>query len=671
MKLLVRVLSGLAGLAVVALVALAVALPRIAQRPEVRDEIARAALEATGRELRFAALDAGVLPPRLIVEGPELVAREREAPLRADRVALRLALLPLLTGNIGVDTLTLEGADLTFARTPDGFELPVEIAAQESAPSETSLDLSVREVRITDSRVALEDRIAVPTTTWALEDVNARAGGELLAGRVTFDAEATLASGGALSASGKLEGDGRLGVKVELQGVELAAAKAYFPEDASASGAGSFELELSGPTDALSGPLAVNLDAAQLAFGEAFRKPAGETLRISGTLALAGDDVALQGGRLDLRDLETPLEVEMAAKTRATLGGGSLELAGWDAILPALAGLGLTGKLSLENLAVGLDPLSVKGGITLDDVTMPLAEGQDAVVSMRLEGSGDAIRGKGPVTVGGQQISLELGVTRLSRDMQLALGAHANDLDSGALAVTFGAPEGSLSGPLDLEAKLAAPLGGEAGLVDALSGPVTIAIAPGRLPGVSLFRGSIDALGGIASMAGLFGGLDSSGKLQKFYEDEFERLGGTLTLSGGKAHTEDLALLYRDYRVDLEGDIALADMALDLEGTLTIYEAIDQAIAGGEGEPAAGQRAVKRELPLAHVGGTAGDPSVSISPKGAAKFAAVYLGGGKLREQLDEAAPGAGEVLDALGGLLGGKKKKKSEAQPPAETEPE
>ena len=178
----------------------------------------------------------------------------------------------------------------------------------------------------------------------------------------------------------------------------------------------------------------------------------------------------------------------------------------------------------------------------------------------------------------------------------------------------------------------------------------------------------LDALGGIASVASVFGGLGSSDKLQKFYEDEFERLGGTLTLGGGKAHTEDLALLYRDYRVDLAGDIALADTALDLEGTLTIYEAIDQAIAGGASDAAPSARAVKRELPLAQVGGTASDPSVSISPKGAVKFAAAYLGGGKLRERLDEAAPGAGDALDVLGGLLGGKKKK---TKPAAETQSE
>lgn len=661
-----RALLGITALLGLGVVALAVALPRIAQRPELRAEIARAALAATGRELRFGALEAGVLPPRLIVASPELVARKGEAPLRAERVALRLALLPLLFGSVAVDTLTLDGADLTFARTPSGIELPVELAASDepAAEAEGSVDLSVREVRISGSRVALVDRIAVPTTSWQLEDVAARASGSLATGRLGFDADAKLASGGELSASGTLSGDGELGVELKLAGISLAAARAYFPADASAEGEATIAARLSGPTDALSGPLRVDLEAAQLAFGDSFRKPAGERLSLSGTLVLAGDEIALKDGLLELRDLETPLAVEMAAKTRVTLGGGSLDLAGWDAILPALSGLGLEGELSFTKLAIGMDPLSVKGAIALSGVALPLAEGQDATLSMKLEGTGNAIHGSGPVTLGGQRVALELGVTNLARGPRLALGAHAEDLDSGALAAAFGAPRGSIEGPLDLEARLTAPLGGEASLADALSGPVAFSIAPGRMPGVSILRSAIDALGGIATTAALMGRLDSGRKLEKFYEDEFERLGGKFTLGAGQAHTDDLALLYRDYRVDLSGDIALADTALDLDGTLTIDAEIDRAIASeAPSDPTAPaeERAVRRQLSLAHVGGTASDPRVSITPQGALAFTALYFGGGtlqRLRETLDDTVgPGADSVLDSLGSLLGGTQK--------------
>lgn len=253
-------------------------------------------------------------------------------------------------------------------------------------------------------------------------------------------------------------------------------------------------------------------------------------------------------------------------------------------------------------------------------------------------------------------------MTRLSREMHLALGAKAKGLDSGAMAVAFGAPKGSIDGPLAIDADLRAPLGGEKSLTEALSGPLSFSIAPGRLPGVSLLRDAMDALSAISSVASIFGKAGQNETLQKFYDDEFEELGGSFQLGGGKASTDDLAILYRDYRVDLTGDIALADTALDLEGTLTIYESVDQAIASTPGASAPA-RTVKRELPLAEVTGTASDPSVSISPKGAVKFAAAYLGGGKLRETIDEKVPGASGVIDALGGLFGGKKKKGEDAE--------
>ncbi len=664
MRIVVRVSLGLVALFALALIALAVAIPRIAGRPEVREQIAQAAQRATGRELRFGALDAGVLPPRLIVDSPQLVAAQGEPPLRAKRIALRIALLPLLARAVVVDSLTVDGAELTLARTKDGIELPIELAAGEEAPSEesASVDLAVRGVRLTDTRITFVDRAVTPETTWALENVSARARGELASGgTLAFEADAKLASGGALSLSGEAVMDGPLTVKLALADFALAPASPYLPEGAKLEGSAALTAELSGPTEQLSGPIDLDLRGAGITFGDSFAKPAGETLRIKGALALGGEGVALRDGELQLRDLITPLAVETAPKTHVALARGSLDLSGWEAILPALAGLDLAGKLSFEALEIGLDPLSVHGTISLAGVSTPLAEGQRASVDLTLAGSGDAIRGKGPLTIAGQPIALELGIANLARDMALTLAVSANDLDSDGLAAAFGAPKGSVSGPLDLTAKLTAPLGGEASLVDSLSGPLTVGIAPGRMPGVSLFRGSIDALGGVASAAALTGKLGGD-TLQKFYDDEFEKLGGSFALGGGKAHTEDLALLYRDYRVDLRGDVALADMALDLEGTLTIFEAIDQAIAGAATGTTAPQRAVKRELPLAHVGGTASDPRVSITPRSALAFTAAYLGGEKtqqLREKLDEkVGPGAGQVIDAIGSLFGGSNKK-------------
>jgi uncharacterized protein involved in outer membrane biogenesis len=86
----------------------------------------RAAKEATGRTLRYERLAFGLLLPRLEAHGVVLEGRAEDAPLRAQSLALEVALLPLLARTVLIDTLVLSGAELTLVRTPGGIELPLE-----------------------------------------------------------------------------------------------------------------------------------------------------------------------------------------------------------------------------------------------------------------------------------------------------------------------------------------------------------------------------------------------------------------------------------------------------------------------------------------------------------------------------------------------------------------
>jgi uncharacterized protein involved in outer membrane biogenesis len=125
-KLALRALLVLLVLLGAALLALAVLAPRLIDRPEVRERIGAAVQEATGRTLRYERLAVGLLPPRLEAVGVELEGRKQDAPLRAESVALEVALLPLLARTVLVDTLVVSGADLTLVRTAGGIELPLE-----------------------------------------------------------------------------------------------------------------------------------------------------------------------------------------------------------------------------------------------------------------------------------------------------------------------------------------------------------------------------------------------------------------------------------------------------------------------------------------------------------------------------------------------------------------
>ena len=125
MRWVVRGAAALAGLLVVALIALSVMLPRIAQRPEIKDAAAEAVLDATSHELRFGDVDAGLFPPRLELDAIELVSDAGETTLRADRIALRVALLPLLGRAVVVDRIDVEGPALSLRRTEDGIDFPL------------------------------------------------------------------------------------------------------------------------------------------------------------------------------------------------------------------------------------------------------------------------------------------------------------------------------------------------------------------------------------------------------------------------------------------------------------------------------------------------------------------------------------------------------------------
>jgi len=150
-------------LAAVAIGALAWLGPRLAKSEAARAKIQAAAHDALGRELRFQDIDFGLLPPSLLVVEP-VVAGETESdpPLaRAERIALRVALWPLLRRKIEVTSLAIDGLALHLVRTKDGLVLP-SASKQESeprAPSEPEPSgapapaLDIRKVSVRDGRM--------------------------------------------------------------------------------------------------------------------------------------------------------------------------------------------------------------------------------------------------------------------------------------------------------------------------------------------------------------------------------------------------------------------------------------------------------------------------------------------------------------------------------------
>jgi AsmA protein len=671
MKWLARAALALLAVLVLAAVALAVLAPRLVERPEVRERIAAAAKDATGRTLRYETLGFGLVPPRLEVAGVSLEGGPQDAPLRAERIALEVALLPLLSRNVLVDEVVVRGAELTLTRTKDGIALPIEPPEkpeEEPGAEEPGADdaegggvsIAVREVRIEDSRLTLVDRTVRPAAEWVFEALDARARGRL-GEDAPVEFQLAMALGeAALRAEGEASLAGALDAKLALSDFPLERLGPYLPPDLALRGPADLELAPKGELARFAGPLALDLTRAELTRGESFHKPAGDRATFAGRLVRDGDALRIEEGTLALRDVTLAVTADLAPRTSARLSAPRFELSSFAGWLPGLAASEVSGGVALEALEARLDPLSLHGGVVLEGVSAPVGEARGAL-SGRLEGQGDALVGEAmELRVAEQVFRLGLTVDSLASEPQAALRLASQDADAGELVSGLSGKAATLEGPLALTSQLRAPLSDPDALLRALTGRIELGVTPGRLRGVSLLRAAFVALGSAGGLAERLGAAKGE-SMERFYRDAFETLGGSFQIANGLARTDDLHLVYDDYRVDLAGVYGLLDDSLDFRGKLTLFEELDRALAEGE------TRGVKRELPLAAVRGTLDDPKVSLSPQVALSFAASYYGGGERREKLEKKVDerlgeGSGkQVIDLLDSVLGGKKEPEEE----------
>ncbi len=111
MRMLLRVIAAVALVLVVVVVALALLLPSVLASDAVRGQIQTAADGALGREVRYAELEFGLFPPSLLALHVAVAGASAQAPplVEAERVALRVALLPLLLRRLRIDVALDDG----------------------------------------------------------------------------------------------------------------------------------------------------------------------------------------------------------------------------------------------------------------------------------------------------------------------------------------------------------------------------------------------------------------------------------------------------------------------------------------------------------------------------------------------------------------------------------
>ncbi len=709
MRLLWRALAALVVLLLVAGVALALLLPRLVDRPEVRARIEAAARDATGRELRYDSLAAGLLPPRIEVVNPSLAGEAAgEPPLfAADRVALRLALLPLLARSVVIDRLLVDGARIRLVR-PD--EAPLGQAPPTPAPSSTAGPgpsqpgtndsaeapaqdagpaLGVRSVDVSNATLTVEDRSVSPPVTLVFEDIQAHARATNAEGPITYEASLRLGGGGDVVVEGTATLAGAIDAEATLSAVEAEPFRAYLGNGRSLAGRLGGTVRASGPARApdkvdarlvfenaaveidsvklngrlalsadlvageegLGGPFEIDATDAELGYAGAFHKPPGTAATTSGTLeARPGGGFDVKELRVKIKNFEAQGSLDSGERSELALAAAPFDLAGWEALLPALGDASLGGRLALDGLRAETTPLDVAGAVVLDGVRFAATDQPPVVLRGRIEGAGNAIRSRElALDVAGQPVAVDLAVAPLSPSPRVTFAASGRGLDVAALIGAFSKSEVSITGPLRFDARFEAPLDGEAPIAQVLSGKLDFDLGPGRFQGVSLLRDTLERAGPVAQAAieagKTFGGRD----VKRLYDDRFESIAGIVHVGGGFARFDPIRALYRDYRVDLRGSVRLADRALDATGRIVFADAEGAGALRGQ------------TLPISRIGGTLDSPRVELSKEDVAKVASAVSGSvleKKLAPVLErlQKKTGGKSPLDALQNLFGGKK---------------
>jgi uncharacterized protein involved in outer membrane biogenesis len=713
MKRLFRVLIALGVVSALLLVALIALLPRLAESEEVRRQLMAAGSQATGRDVRFGELDVALMPPGLrLTEAQVSGPSAEDSPfLEGATIDLRLSWLSLLSLSVVVDSLVVEGATLRMVRGEDGLELPIPEAdptdpaeGAEPAPAEEAaasaddgggLDLAVRDVRLRDTRIIFEDRTTEPPVLLEIADLAGKAEGKLLPRRLDFDFSGVLSSGGGLRLRGNAGADGAAELDLDLTEVQVDPFAVYAPPSVGGMGgklSGAVSVEQTGaggdsdrivfdlrledgdfalddvamqgtllaegtlldPTGSPSGDFDIDATQAALRYAEFFAKPAGTPARANGKLR-AGPDGALrlEETRLKVDSLEADVDADIGDSTELKISAKPFDVGSLSRLVPAAAEKKIEGRASLRQFSVRQtgEKLAFGGEAELSEIRVAGADAPPIEVSGVFVGGGNHLASEAlRVVVGEQTLPIALRLDGLDTNPRFHAKGKAEDLDSQALLAALADTGDKLSGPLDLDFDLRGPLSEAA--ASAVAGHIAFEVKPGRLRGVSLLQSISDQLGFIGQAALALGEQEGGRSVKRLYGDEFEVLSGRFDIERGVARTRDLQLIYRDYDVKLVGDIALENMGLDLSGTLTLNEDAKQALSeGGDAKP-------KRVIRLAHVGGTADAPKVTVRADEALSIARGVRPDKveDLSEEIDERlGEGAGkQVLDALEGFLGG-----------------
>ncbi|MBM3738571.1 MAG: AsmA family protein [Acidobacteria bacterium] len=145
---------------VVLLTGLVLALPSLLNTTQLRAQVEAELQRGLGRKVTFKDLDLGFLPPRVSlteVAVAEGVGFPQQPFARTREFALRVALVPLFSGNVDVQSIEAKQPAIELIRNPDGVWNYASLGGAQSAGDGDTLKVGL--VRITSGTVAITDHL--------------------------------------------------------------------------------------------------------------------------------------------------------------------------------------------------------------------------------------------------------------------------------------------------------------------------------------------------------------------------------------------------------------------------------------------------------------------------------------------------------------------------------
>ena len=386
--------------------------------------------------------------------------------VRAKNAVVRIRILPALFGRYEVARIVLESPSVTIVRTEEGLNSSTlgteEKPAEEPESGQTAAFL-VAYVSIEDGQIRYIDRTVTPPSEIAIEKLDFSATDVSLEAPVKFELGAAVLGSNkqnahATGSIGPFGGGNPATVPLDLEArvesisttdlARIQAVAAALPQGLNVSGPVSFDVRASGTLADTQVIARLNAKEADVVYGQALHKETGVPME-------ARVDARRTPERIEIADARLAFHTaEANAKGMVTLGDimtydvrlttDEISLAGWDRVLPSLAGFALGGALELDlqvrrgaEAAPQLDGVLALEGVSARKEGTPAIEG----LSTRATMAGDKVTIEpASFTIGGAPVRLTANVDQLEKPT-VVFQLTAPALPAGALG--FAAEDGS------------------------------------------------------------------------------------------------------------------------------------------------------------------------------------------------------------------------------------